>query len=301
MRRPQRTVALHHAVPSDVPARARQRAMQQRKAQPVTVRVERRSLASLRGQHGSDRVPSSIGAGIELAVVLAPVLADAEAQEAGLVLSGQPLAVVVPDRAERSSLYVLGGDRRVLWAAGSTVELMGPEDWKWVARSELGRPVPVVPSSHLRCLAYYSALERQPGEHGHETLARWGKALGAVQAGIEAVEAMYGSPLNVPVSDDVLDLTFEQALASKSKATILSWATAAKSVAKAATRARSRAAEAWMALPPEPRTTQETISRTIQSTAAAAARAQSVYLAGGFQGLSPGAIYVDELGDDFPM
>jgi len=241
-------------VAADAPLRAREAAKAERAASrpAATVQVEQLTPASA-ARAGRYAIPET-WFGHELVVKVSPVLADTDSPEAGLLLASVP--VVVCEEQERGSgidLSAALGQRYgsaiaptlvvTAWGADSTLRQMTNADWRFVVGAGRGIPVPAFVSSHLRALAYYSAI---PGGGDVEGLRRWKAATDQVVQQVELLQSVFGAAPPSQPSSAVLDMTGEQVLRHRDRDLAAAWCQQARHIATSSKAAHARAARKWM-------------------------------------------------------
>lgn len=232
-------------------AREAAKAQRDRARAPGPVQVEHLSAASAVRANRFD-IPltwllSSLN-DVDVVLKVAPVLAQRDIPESGLVLASIP--VLVTSREERSNIWgaphgaamQLAQPRTVVttWGANSTMRSMRQEDWKFALSTPWDSPVPAYVGSHLRALAYYSALPV-----GQEVLRRWNAAQEKVIEQIELLESVFGQQ-DRERSDVVVDMSGEQVLRHRDRRLAAAWCTSARTIASSSKAAYARAADQWV-------------------------------------------------------
>ena len=248
-------------VGADVPLRAREVAAAARAASlpPVTVQVEQLTPQSAQ-RAGRFSIPVD-WPDFNLVVKVAPVLAQHDSCEAGLVLASVPVIVCHEVRRglmSRAEQEYEAAERRyrgharpmstvAAWGADVTLQQMSGDDWVFAVGAGRDVPVPAFVSSHLRALAYYSALQGLDAVG----LRRWKSALEQVQTQVEVLDSVFGSPVGGQPREDVVDMTGEQALASRDRELAGAWCQQARLISASSARAYERTASAWLAGQPD--------------------------------------------------
>jgi hypothetical protein len=290
------------------------------KAKLAEARAEgSRAVATVRVQEFANRqeiasrwpAAPDLGANLTYEARVAPVLADAKARESGLVLAGQNV-VVMRNRPGIGSPYggwesALYGVRPItVWADEATLDGMDEDDWRWVLAQDAERVIPATVTSHVRALAWYEGLLNRG--QALPVLQRWGRAIDAVEEGIELVTSLAGSgSAFYPEAPGVLDLTAQAAVASRSRAVMRGWLTQARTVADAAKASRAKARADWLAYATEKAAEEAEPSWPARTAAtdAAAPAGGGVFLPGGsmvadiqrtvgLRGFSPSHVLYDE-------
>lgn len=175
-----------------------------------------------------------------LVLRVSSVLADRSSPEAGLLLSDIP--VLVCGRQEHGDRSLLVGTTVTVtaWGADSTMRAMTQDDWRFAVEAAVDAPVPAFVSSHLRALAYYSALPVSV-----EVLRRWKAAQEQVLEQVELLESVFGS--GTPASErDVVDMTGEQVMSLRDRGVSAAWCAQARTIATSSQKAYARASHSWL-------------------------------------------------------
>lgn len=236
-------------VATDVPTRAREAARATREASrpPASVPVEHLTPASA-ARAGRFEVPQR-WPNHDLLLRVSPVLADHSSPEAGLLLASVPVIVCglrkqsCPNAA--APLFASPLPVVIAWGADSTMRRMTEDDWRFAVGAARGKPVPAYVSSHLRALAYYSALPAG----GVELLQRWKAAQEAVLEQVELLESVFGAadPAEALANGAAIDMSGEQVLRHRDRDLAAAWCGQARIIAASSKRAYARASRQWLA------------------------------------------------------
>lgn len=220
--------------------RAREAAMTRRARWNPEVSVEYVTPSSV---YATGRYEVPLNLPVKLSMRVAPVLADRTSPEAGLVLTQLPVVVLarptVSENATSTAHY--RAVEVIAWGADSTMRTMLADDWKFAVTQPAGVPVPAFVSSHLRALAYYSALPVDL-----TVLQRWNAAQGAVLEQVELLESVFGRATSAPRRKAVWDLNGKQVLRQADKPLAAAWCEAARSIAASSKGTYDEAREQWL-------------------------------------------------------